>query len=82
MNVGSYFGAYVIIYVRVIKSPQNLIMWYTDMFFGGCSAENNLLKQVFGLMHVGAAFLILICFNKLYMCISWTIKCLILISEF
>ena len=24
--------------------------------------------------HVGAAFLILICFNKLYMCISWTIK--------
>ena len=27
--------------------------------------------------HVGAAFLILICFNKLYMCISWTIKGLI-----
>ena len=27
--------------------------------------------------HVGAAFLILICFNKLYMCISWTIKDLI-----
>ena len=24
--------------------------------------------------HVVAAFLILICFNKLYMCISWTIK--------
>ena len=24
--------------------------------------------------HVGAAFLILICFNKLYMCISWTRK--------
>ena len=24
--------------------------------------------------HVGAAFLILICFNKLYVCISWTIK--------
>ena len=27
--------------------------------------------------HVGATFLILICFNKLYMCISWTIKGLI-----
>ena len=26
--------------------------------------------------HVGAALLILICFNKLYACISWTIKCL------
>ena len=24
--------------------------------------------------HVGAAFLILICFNKFYVCISWTIK--------
>ena len=27
--------------------------------------------------HVGAAFLVLICFNKLCMCISWTIKGLI-----
>ena len=27
--------------------------------------------------HIEAAFLILICFNKLYMCISWTVKGLI-----
>ena len=31
--------------------------------------------------HVGAAFLFLICFNKLYMCISWTRKCLISLTH-